>query len=182
MSVLGGALASIAVAASDRQPLSAAEVYTAEMDPEEVSRVSQGVPGQIAPPCPDAGRVEELKQRGLAVGPCDPVPEDGQGVLLNSEADPKEFESDGTSCPVVIGTKANPDLNFALDCAPGAKIFDVYAVESADEVCLSAAYLPSETSIRVEEILCPGDVPRTGGVAVGAVDDYAMIQGQWVKQ
>jgi hypothetical protein len=64
---------------------------------EEIARAASGRPGQPLPPCPTEANVDRMKDAGIAVGPCDPNPEDGQTVLPRPTA-PAPVESDDEFC------------------------------------------------------------------------------------
>ena len=135
--------AAISYAADDGpQPLTADEVYDDTMSLEEVAAASSGKPGEVAPPCPDAKSIQELKKADLEFGPCDPLPEEGQVIILGEQPDPGEESDAVEQCPIVGGSKAAHELNVGIGCDKGARLVDWISTRDAGDACIKVTYVP----------------------------------------
>lgn len=142
-----------------------AEVYTEGMNLEEIAKAASGLPGEIAPACPDEMTVHALKDAGIKFGPCDPAPEEGQPVRLPAADDEEPGNDPKEVCPGTILGKG-VDLTIQLPCAVGAEIVDANAVKNGDTYCAEVSYIEKAGAAERTETLCEGDVPAIGGPPV----------------
>ena len=152
--------ASGVVAQMDSDPRTRDEVYEEGMSLQEIAAAATGQPGQIAPPCPDVETVDRLKEAGLALGPCDPVPEAGAPVPVPEPGDKPVPTDDNVVCPGISGKVG---VHVELPCAPGARIVDADIFEVDGQYCVKLTYIPEKDSPARTERLCEGDVPSVGG-------------------
>lgn len=139
-----GALAGTASAfgGDEETPRTASDVYTSVMSPQEISDASQGKPGELAPPCPDEKTVADLKERGLPVGPCDPLPEAGAPLVLPLDLD--EHDASQTTCPGMFVRSGDAGAVSKVEgpCGPGAQIIDVQPYrDKAGTACAKVTYI-----------------------------------------
>lgn len=151
---------------SSPRVLTRAESYVEGMTLGEVVKAASGEPGELAPPCPDGATVTKLKSAGLAFGPCDPSPEEGQPFRVPRADETEDAEGGGDACPGIILGKG-VDLDIELPCAPGAEIVDATAVKIADAYCAELTYVARTGAAPRTETLCEGDVPAIGGKVQG---------------
>lgn len=157
--VLVGAATAFAVTVQD-EPRTADDHYSAEMTDEEVSEASKGTPGEIAPPCPDASVVDELKAQGLPVGPCDPVPESGDPVLIPESAEQEDAAPTGDVCPGTFIRSLTPGGPNEVQgpCGPGAEIIDVQPFTDAKgRGCATVTFVAATGTPAKTSSVCQGD-------------------------
>jgi hypothetical protein len=153
-----------------REPASpvrtAAEVYSADMSLKEVSELSQGSPGLVAPPCPTEDHVARLKEAGLPVGPCDPFPEPDNPVVIPKEGQVRpDGPLDAALCVSITGQDAAHWID--LPCAAGVKFVATNDVKIDGEDCTEVTYIPAEGEARRTETLCPSSPVTPGGARMG---------------
>ena len=109
-------------------PVTASEHYAKDMSFQEVSKASQGKPGEVAPPCPAASLVIKLKASGLPVGPCDPLPESGAPITLSDDSASDTATAAKDSCAVtyVGSTTAKGVKQIEGTCRSGAVILSSF--------------------------------------------------------
>lgn len=140
------------------------------MTDEEVSDASKGTPGEIAPPCPEASVVDELKAQGLPVGPCDPQPEVGNPVVLPTEA-PEQAAAPEEVCPVVFlnTTAVGGATQIKAPCGVGAEITDFRErTNKAGVSCATVTYVVTAGKPARTESVCVGDASVQGKPSLAA--------------
>lgn len=151
------------------EPETAATYYGASLSPEEISTLSQGRPGEVAPPCPAADVVTDLKEKGLQVGPCVPVPEKGHPVVLPLEDDTDDAASTQEVCAGVFLRSTTPDGPNKVQgpCGVGASISDVELFVDKDGTdCATVTYATSKAAAPKTDRVCEGDQPTADGLAL----------------
>jgi hypothetical protein len=148
-----------------REPASpvrtAAEVYSADMTLEEVSELSQGQQGLVAPPCPSEDDVTRLKEAGLPIGPCDPFPEPDSPVVVPKEGQARpDGAPDEAICAHLTG------VSIDLPCAVGLKVVDVTELKINGESCAAVTYIPSKDAEERTDTLCPSSPTSPGGATM----------------
>jgi hypothetical protein len=145
-------------------PVTAAKYYANDASLEEISTASQGKPGEVAPPCPDAATVSRLKAEGLPIGPCDPLPESGDPVVLPEQGlqTADEVPESASSCAVVFVHSLKPNGSSRIEgpCGPGARITNVEPFTNASGVeCAKVSYMVADVRGQAASI-CAGDPYR----------------------
>jgi hypothetical protein len=153
-----------------REPASpvrtAAEVYSADMSLEEVSELSQGKQGLVAPPCPSEEEVTRLKEAGLPIGPCDLFPEPDSPVVVPKEGQIRpDGAPDEALCAYVTGQDAEHTIT--LPCAVGLKFVATAYRKIDGEDCTAVTYIPSKGEPERTETLCPSSPTSPGGATMG---------------
>lgn len=154
----GGALAMAQGAAPTPSPQTASDVYGDGMSLETISKLSVGKPGDVAPPCPAESLVTRLKAAGLPIGPCDPLPEVGQPIILPTAAATPNEES-GRVCGDI--TMDGPTV--ALPCGEGMEVLSTEFPVVNGESCARVTYVPARGLAKVTDTLCPSSPIGAGG-------------------
>lgn len=169
----------------DVRPEAAVDTHTPEVLPSQppdlaaIAKAASGIAGEPLPPCPSVEEVDLLKAAGIEFGPCDPLPEDGQTAIYDPTPTPEKSQKRRASCVMLQGSKGSPELNTALDCAVGAEFISYEPVPQGELLCLSVTYVPRRAADQITETLCPGERPSTGGVPMGQLDNYRLVDGVW---
>lgn len=171
-----GAISGAAMGAigSDPQPepVTASQYYSDDMSLEEISAASQGKPGDVAPPCPQAPVVQDLKTAGLPVGPCDPVPEAGRPVILPDQAAEQaasaQENQDARICPAIfIRSTDGASARVQAPCGTGAQIVDAESFkDSSGRTCAKVTYLPAVAAAAKKATACEGDPVSASGTGI----------------
>lgn len=162
---VGAAVGAAVAFSSDDSPRipTRAETYSEGMTLDELAKAASGVPGGIAPACPDEETVAKLKSAGKEFGPCDPLPEEGQPFRVPLEGESEETQEGGRGCLGMISGKDGSQLRVEITCAPGAEIVQLGAEFVDGAMCADVTYIAKTGSPARTETLCEGDVPTVGG-------------------
>lgn len=176
ITLAGAAGSAFAFAGGDAPAvLTAKDVYADDMPLKEVSRLSQSKPGEVAPPCPAEESVTKLKESGLVVGPCDPVPENGALLIVPRAGQIKpDSDSNDAVCAAVETFGLDPVRMLRLPCAQGSKVVSTRYPVIDGETCVEVAYVPNAEAKAVTETLCPSSpASSTGAVLEGPEDSHS---------
>lgn len=144
----------------------ASDLYSEGMTLEQISELSQGKAGSVAPPCPNDEDVTKLKEAGLPVGPCDPFPEEGAPVLPPADAPIEDRQGpDDPICVTVTGIDA--DHQVRLPCDVGVELIGTSEAEIQGEQCVAVTYIPMRGVEEVTETLCPSAPKSPRGATMG---------------
>jgi hypothetical protein len=135
------------------------------MSLDQIGKASIGQPGKVAPPCPDAETVTRLKGAHIPIGPCDPLPERGQVVIVPDRNLEQPTPSNQPVCAHVT-VRSAVGLRGTLPCVAGARFLDATAVQREGAWCLRATYVPGLGVGDVVDTVCDGDHPNADGLDV----------------
>jgi len=157
------AWATVAVAENPNHPgavtlPNADQFYDKDLTLAEISAASQGRPGQALPPCPAQPVVVKLKTAGLPVGPCDPLPEEGQQIVLPD--DEQQPEAELRTCAGVFLRTTTPGsvLRLVGPCGVGVAISEVDLLKRISAAaCARVTWVPSAGTEPRTETVCTSD-------------------------
>lgn len=142
------------------KPVTAGEFYTPDMTLDEISAASAGKPGEVIPPCPDAETIAQLKKEGLPSGPCDPLPEAGEELVLPA-TEPEPNPSTKDVCPGAFLNNLTPGgpTEVTTPCGPGAQMDVVKPATTTNDGrdCVKVTYRVAVDRPKQTATVCVGD-------------------------
>lgn len=122
----------------------------------EIAAAASGKPGEQVPPCPEPDIAQKLKEAGIPFGPCDPIPEPGEVVILPeaSAGQPSDEGSSSVVCLEIEADRGPTNLDVRLPCGKGAKLLEREFVTVDGQTCVRVSYLPSENAEALEKTFC----------------------------
>lgn len=147
---------------SEPKPVTASEFYAPGMTLDEISAASAGKPGEVIPPCPEAAVIAQLKKEGLPSGPCDPLPEAGEELVLPGIT-PGPNSLTKEVCPGAFLNNLTPGgpTQVTTPCGPGAQmgVVEPAARTKDGRDCVKVTYRTAAERAEQTATVCMGD-PR----------------------